>query len=270
MEERKELIKILLKRFLDDLNLSAKPFTQEETIKLMQVLMEYLKGIYNDEPSMPEYNYDGNPFDSETFIEQQLLQPYREKMIPFVKTSLKYYFAKDDHTKMLLFKKLKIAEPVLNEEEYQSYSINLYSVLQHIKQNLYLKPIEAIKVAKEEVQQLLDSEQEVNNHSFKSRSTEYTRSRQVLLYYFVLKLMGMTKLDNSSRKYAQFAHVLFAYPIDNIDNSAVYKLFKKAPYLKKDHKELLKDYDFIKSQFELIGSSEGVTLVQKEIELLKR
>lgn len=268
MEEREKLIGILLKHFLNDLNLSAKPFTQEEIINVIQVLTEYLKGVYNDEPSAPEYNYEGNPFDSEAFIEQNLLQLYREKMIPFVKTSLKYYFAKDDYTKTLLFQKLKIDEPVLNDEEYQSYIINIYSLLQKIKQNLYLRPIEAISIAKEEVQQLLDDEQELNNHGFKSRSTEYTRSRQVLLYYFVLKLMGMTKLDNSSRKYAQFAHVLFAYPIDNIDNSAVYKLLKKAPYLKKGHKELLKDYEFVKSQFELIGSIEGVALVQKEINLI--
>ncbi|MGV2481498.1 UNVERIFIED_CONTAM: hypothetical protein IGO34_32380, partial [Salmonella enterica subsp. enterica serovar Weltevreden] len=66
------------------------------------------------------------------------------------------------------------------------------------------------------------------------------------------------------------AHALFAYPIDNIDNSAIYKLIKKAPYLKQDKRAMLKDLEFVKNQFDIIGSVEGVELVQKEIDSLKR
>lgn len=269
MEEREQLIQTLLKHFYADLKESILPFTHEETINVVQVLTQYLKGVYQDEPAIPEYYYEGNPFDGETFIEEQLLKPYRQKMAPFVKTQLKYYFGKDDYTKSLLFQKLSIQDTVLSDEEYQDYIFRIYTVLQKVKESLYLMPVEKTFIPPIDVP-LLDSAEDPESHGFKSKSTEYTRSRQVLLYYFVLKLMGMTKLDNSSRKYAQFAHVLFAYPIDNIDNSAIYKLLKKAPYLKKDQKELLKDYEFVKNQFELIGSVEGVALVQKEIDLLRR
>lgn len=86
----------------------------------------------------------------------------------------------------------------------------------------------------------------------------------------MLKFLGNSKLDNSARKYAQFAHVLFAWPMDNIDNSGIYKMLKKAPYLKKDDKAMLKDLEFIMKQFELIDSPPGVALVQKEIDFIKR
>lgn len=267
MEERDGLVQTLLKHFLDDLSQSAKPLTQEQTINFVTVLISYLKESVNDENSGQDYD-EAIPFDSDTFIELNLLKPYREKMIPFVKTGLKYYFARDEYNQSILFKKLAINEPLLNEDEYQTFVIRLYQLMQTIKQNIYLRPVETV-LPTSDLQPVHETEQYWSTHGFKSRSTEYSRTRQILLYYFVLKVMGITKLDNSSRKLAQFAHVLFAYPIDNIDNSAIYKLLKKAPYLKEDHQAMLNDLEFVKSQFELIGCAEGVALVQKEIDLMR-
>ncbi|HXB41688.1 MAG TPA: hypothetical protein VNZ49_14200 [Bacteroidia bacterium] len=270
MENREELVRTILNNFLSDLSASAKPLNREETINFIGVLAEYLKGVYNHEPSVPEYNYEGSPFDEEEFIETHLLKPYRQKMVPFVKTSLKYYFSKDEYGKTQLFNKLKIDEPLLNNEEYQEYILRVYTLLQKIKENLYLKPIEETKENPGEAQKLIDNPDELVIQGFKSKSKEYTRSRQILLFYYVLKLMGMTKLDTSTRKYAQFAHVLFAWPTDNVDNAGLYKMLKKAPYLKETDKAMLKDLEFIKNQFELIDSPEGVALVQKEIDSIKR
>lgn len=271
MENREELIRALIKHFLIDFRESIKPLSLDETIDFSGILVEYLKGVYNHEPTMLDYNYEGSPFDEDDFIEAHLLKPYRHKMVPFIKSNLKLYFAKDEFSKTQLLQKLKISVPILNDEEYQDYIIRLFSLLENIKKHLYLKePIELVKDDPIGSQKLIDNEEEMINQGFKSKSTEYTRPRQVLLYYFVLKLMGMTKLDNSARAYSKFAHVLFAWPIDNIDNSSVYKLLKKAPYLKKDDKVMLKDLEFIKEQFKLIESEEGVAMVQKEIDSLKR
>lgn len=265
MEEREELLNTLQNHFLSDFILSIEPLEHEEKIHFMELLSEYLKGIYN--PTILQ-NHDNKPFDSDYFLESNILKPYREKMTAFVRSGLRYYMTNDEFSKTMLFVKLGIKEPVLSNEEQFNFANCLYLILRYTKESLYLKPVEHTGLKEKDILKLIEGK-EPDEHSFKSKSAEYTRSRQVLLYYFVLKLMGMTKLNNSSRKYAQFAHVLFAYPIDNIDNSAVYKLLKKAPYLKKDHKELLKDYEFVKSQFELIGSAEGVALVQKEIVLIK-
>jgi hypothetical protein len=95
MEQIEELLQALTKNFINDLSVSVKPFSQEESITYIGILIDYLKGVFNHEPAMPEYDYDGNPFDEDEFIEKNLLEPFREKMIPFVKTSLKYYFATD-------------------------------------------------------------------------------------------------------------------------------------------------------------------------------
>lgn len=272
MEQREELLQTLIKNFISDLGTSAKPFGQEEAIQFIGILIEYLKGVFNHEPAAPEYNYDGNPFDEDEFIEINLLEPYREKMIPFVKTSLRYYFAKDEFNQSVLFKKLHLSEELLTEEEYQQYILRLYVILRNIKQNLYLRPIENTKENipdTVEAQKLIDNPDELSKQGFKAKSKEYTRIRQMLLFYFMLKLMGMSRLDTSARKYAQFAHFLFYYPTNNIDGSEVYKMLKQAPYLK-EKKALLKDLEFVKQQFELIDSSEGIALVQKEIDLIYR
>lgn len=270
MEQREELINNVLKSFIADLNESGTLLSNDEGILFAGALIEYLRGVYNYAPSIPEYNIEGYEFDEDEFIDENLLKPFRHKMVPFIKTRLKLYFAKDDYNKMLLFQKLNINEPVLDEKEYEEYIIRVYLILRKLKDNLYLKPSAETKDNVAEAQKLLDNPLEMEKQGFKSKSTEYTRPRQVLLYYFVLKLMGMTKMDLSSRKYAKFAHVLFAWPIDSIDNSSVYKLLKKAPYLKKDDKAMLKDLEFVKEQFKLIESEEGVSLVQKEIDSVKR
>jgi hypothetical protein len=269
MEKRTQLIQDLIKKFLVDLNECAKPLTHEETITFMGILIEYLKGVYNFEPSSTEYNYEGNPFDEDEFIEIHLLKPYRHKMVPFIKTSLRYYFAKDEHYKIMLFQKLGLNETTLNDDEYQMYILRIYLILRKIKENLYLKPLETISENSSEAQTLIESPDELIRQGFKSKSKEYTRIRQMLLFYFVLKLMGLSRLDTSARKYAQFAHFLFYYPTDNIDGSEVYKMLKQAPYVK-ENKSLLKELDFVKKQFELIDCEEGIKLVQKEIDLIHR
>jgi hypothetical protein len=269
MEKRESILQILHKSFIADLSESAKPLTQEETINFIGILIEYLKGVYNYEEAMPEYNYDGSPFDEDEFIETHLLKPYREKMVPFIKTSLRYYFAKDEIHQALLFQKLHISDSLVNEEEYQEYILRIYLSLRKIKENLYLRPIQKIDHDQNDVQKLIDNPEEMIRQGFKSKSKEYTRIRQILLFYFMLKLMGMSRLDTSARKYAQFAHFLFYYPNDNIDSSEVYKMLKKAPYLK-GNKPLLKELEFVKHQFELIECEEGVKQVQKEIDSINR
>jgi hypothetical protein len=270
MEKREKLITALLKSFLNDLSASSKPLTQEETLAFIGILVEYLKGVYNHEPSMPEYNYDGSPFDEEEFIENNLLKPYRDKMVPFIKTRLSYYFAKDEYKKTQLFQKLNIEEPLLNKEEYEEYILRIYSVLANIKTNLYLRPIESTSESSAEAKKLLDNPEEMEKQGFKVKNKDYTRSRQILLYYFMLKLIGVTRLDANAINLAEFGHVLFYWPVEITKNNDVYKKLCKAPYIQDSDKENLKDLEYVKRQFENIGHTQGIALVQKEIDSLKR
>jgi len=270
MEKRAELIKSLVDSFLSDLSASAKPLSQEEVINFIGVLTEYLKGVYNHEDAALEYNYEGNPFDEDEFIETYLLKPYRDKMVPFVKTPLRYYFAKDEFKKAQLFQKLQINEAPLNEEEYQEYIIRIFSVLNKIKENLYLRPIEKTNENPAEAQQLIANPDELEKQGFKTKNKDYTRSRQILLYYFVLKLMGVTRSDTESMRHAEFGHVLFYWPVEVIKNNDLYKKLCRAPYIHESQKENLKDLEYVKRQFEKLEHAQGIALVQKEIDSLKR
>ncbi len=270
MKDREKLIKTVLGNFLHDLSMSAKSLDHEETINFINLLMEYLKGVYNHETAAPEFNYEGNPFDEETFIETHFLKPYRQKMASFVKIGLKFYFAKDEYGKTVLFNKLKITEPIFNSDEYQEYILRVYVFLQKIKENLYLKPIEEIKENRSEAKKLLDNPEELLNKGFKSQSKEYTRGRQILLFYFILELIGKSKFANPMPKLAEFGHVLFAWPTDNVTNASVYRMLKDAPYLKENNKAMLIDLEFVKKQFENIEHEAGISLVQKEIDSIKK
>ena len=274
MEKREDLIKTLVKRFISDLSESAKPFPQQEAIKFISVLMEYLKGIYNYEPGIPEYNYDGSPFDEDEFIEINLLEPYRDKMIPFVKTRLRYYFSKDEFNQTLLFQKLQINEALLNEDEYMHYIMQVHLILRNIKQNLYLRPIEAAKENtagnNAEAQNLIDNPDELEKQGFNPKNKEYTRNRQVLMYYFVLKLMGISKMDNHTLRYAEFGHALCYWAVPSIKDSDLYKKLGRAPYIQESTQIKLKDLEYVKRQFENIEHAEGIAMVQKEIDFLKK
>ena len=269
--EREKLKRFLWQNFLKALFESLKPFqTIEDKVNYLETLIEYLKGVYAHEDAAPEFNYEGNPFDSETFIRKNILIKYKEKAKPFVDHKLRYYFEKEDFLKAHLFEVLKINEPVLTEEEFDHYITVVHTALNNFIEKICTQTFEEAKAETEtDVKALPEANEDIIS-GFKSQSKEYTRSRQILLFHFVLQLMNMTRSEGSIRKYAQFGHVLFAWPVDNIDNSGVYKMLKKAPYLKQDNKATLKDLEFIKSQFELVDSPEGMALVQKEINSLKK
>lgn len=262
MLERDNLLEKLLNQFVKDLTLSLKPFTHEEQITFLELILDLLKNLYDKDK-------EGSSFDADRFLGDKMFRVFREKMTAFVNQGLQYYFMPDDFSKTLLFAKLEIKDSILNEQEQFYFAQRIYLVAKYTTEQLYLKPAASINLNKQDITKLIETDLDTDKQPFKSRSPEYTRSRQVLLYYFILKLIGITKLENSSRKLAQFAHALFAYPIDNIDNSAIYKLLKQAPHLRKEKKSMLSDLEFVKHQFELIGLQQGVNLVEKEINGLK-
>src|ERR1700741_940647 len=136
MEIREELIQKILSIFLKDLSESIEPIKSvNEGIDFIEALSDFASGIYNHEPAAPEFNYEGSPFDEDEFIEKRLLQKYRDKMIPFVKTSLRYYFAKDEFNQTQLFQKLQLKEVLFSHEEYEDYILRLFFILKKMKEN---------------------------------------------------------------------------------------------------------------------------------------
>lgn len=102
--DRKKLVSVVIENFFHTLLESLKPFkTVDDRVNFMEMLIEYLKGVYNHEEAILAFNYEGNPFDSELFIRQNILLRYKEKAKPFVDNGLRYYFEKDNHLQNVSF-----------------------------------------------------------------------------------------------------------------------------------------------------------------------
>jgi hypothetical protein len=270
--EREQLIGVVIKRFVHALLESLKPFkTSQNRVEFLETLIAYLNGVYNHEEPILAFNFEGNPFDAELFIRKNILLKYREKAKPFVDTGLRYYFEKDIHLQTYLFERLELKDPIFSGLEYEQYINYIHTILHNLIERICVQPVESGTAENDtDLKALTLSElgNEQPETHFKSKSKEYTRSRQILLFYFVLKLLGKSRSTAKLIELAEFGHVLFAWPTDNASNGAIYRMLKDAPYLKQD-KSLLTDLEFIKKQFERIEHTEGAILVQKEINSIK-
>ncbi len=266
-ELRENLIKALIVSFYKDLSLSLEPFGNDDKIKIIGLLTEYLKGIFNSYPGN-DY-FEAEEFDEDEFVEKNLLGPYRDKMVPFVKTQLTFYFSKDEFNKTRLFDKLKIKEEILNDEEYTDYIVRIFGLLSHIKKNLYLKPTMSSEISEEEVKQITQVSEEAQE--VKNNKLGFSRARQALMIYYALKLMGhdVSPTSSAMTNYARFGHALSCWPYSTIQNSELYKFIRKAPFIKPDN-QLIKDLEFVKEQFLLIDNQNGVRMVQEEIDSIER
>lgn len=261
MESRDTLINTLLKHFLADLKESLTPFKNvDDLIYLAETLKDYLLGIYNTRP--PSDLFDEIYFDEDEFFRNKLLRKFRDKMQPFVTLSVRDYFVKDEHSQRRLLDKLQMEDPVLTDSEYDFYINCVHNFITNWLEKLYLLAPDTFTESTELPTLTEQTEQ-------KSKHPDYSRSRQLLLFYFITQSMGIDRGTTSFRNLAQFAHYLFNYPNSNIDNSEVYKQLKKAPYIK-ENSYLLKDLVFVKNQFEAIGYSAGIDLVVKEINSIKK
>lgn len=267
MEVREELIRKILKGFLKDLSESAKPFNkEEELLYFIQALREYLEGMASIIP--PNDVFEEVYFDGDEFLRKTLLSKFRNKMVPFVKTSLKYYFAKDDYTQGLLFKKLNIQQPPLNYTEYEDYVNRINGCLARWYDQIILNP------GKKKTEDILEVQELTGNSKITSeaklKNPEYTRGRQALLYYYLLKLAGINiRQDSSLAAYSRFGHALSNWPYTSLDNSPLYEFLKKVPYIKRD-RELVVDLEWCRRQFEDINNTEGIAMVQKEIDSINK
>lgn len=268
--EREKLINLVLKNFLKDLFESLKPFQNvEERVEFLEILIEYMTGAYNYEPPIPALGMEGTPFDGEGFIRKNILLKFKQKAKPFVDTGLRYYLEKSDELKQHLFAKVKIEEPVLTEEEFEVYINYVNQLLNNIIEKICTQSFDTAKADTEKEVTAITNDIEGKKGKFKSQSKEYTRSRQIILFHYVLQLIGKSRYDTSLLQLAEFGHVLFAWPTDDANNNGVYRMLKDAPYLKERGPALLKDLEFVKKQFERIEHTEGIALVQKEINGLK-
>lgn len=268
LDDRIQVVEIVYTAFVKDFNESIKPLDHvNDQIYFIETIREYIGRIFSVDENLELW--EDVKFDRGDFIRSKLLNKYRDKMIPFIRTDLINYFNDDEKSKKLLFQKLKINEPVFDDMDFDQFVTFVLekTLIKHLDK-LLLLPINATKEA---TAIGTGSTLIIEENQSKIKNSEFNRKRQALLYYFVLKIMGIQtrKNDVSLAALTRFGHALFNWPYSNIDNAPLYKVIKDLPYLKPD-KLLLIDLEFVKKQFIDIKHVEGITLVQKEIDSINK
>ncbi|MBA2611911.1 MAG: hypothetical protein H0U95_08075 [Bacteroidetes bacterium] len=267
IDDRKQVAAIVYSAFVKDFNESIKPLSDiNDQIYFVETLREYITGIFS--VVAPNEYFETVDFDREEFIRKKLLAKFRDKMVSFVRTNLINYFNDDEYSKTLLFQKLKISEPIFDELDFEHYTNGVYKVLSIYLDKLLLLPPHNANTDKDAKTELPKTLEETEG---KIKNPEFTRKRQALMYYFVLKIMGIQtrKDDVSLAALTRFGHALFNWPYSNIDNAPLYKVIKDLPYIKPD-KLLLADLEFVKRQFADIKHADGIAFVQKEIDSINK
>lgn len=263
---RIKLIHTVFESFVPDLNLSVKPLTEiSELIYFIETLREYIEGVLSECP--PSDVYEGFDFDRSEFVRNKLLKKLRDKTKGLLDTNFLDYLDPEVKVKTRLFEKLKITEPILTEYEFDRY-INIIDkyFIQWLGRALLLPENTKIgdNIKPQEIQQANEEPEG------KIKNPEFTRKRQALLFYFLLKLIGIdARQGGSMAAVTRFGHVLFNWPYTNISNAGLYDIVKDLPYVKAD-KLLLIDLEFVKRQFIDIKHADGINLVQKEIDSINK
>lgn len=266
--DRKEVAQIVLDAFMKDINESIKPLDNvNDQIYFIETIREYIAKIFSYDENLELWQEI--KFDRDEFIRSKLLTKYRDKMVPFVRTNLINYFNDDEYSKTLLFQKLKINEPVFDDMDFDHFVTHVLekTLTNHLNKLLLLPP----NTTKETAPIKPESSEISEETQSKIKNPEFNRKRQALMYYFVLKIMGIQtrKDDVSLAALTRFGHALFNWPYSNTDNAPLYKVIKDLPYVKPD-KLLLVDLEFVKKQFVDIKHAEGISLVQKEIDSINK
>lgn len=259
--ERNHLLVLLIQNFNKKLFESLKPFNNiEEKVEYLETLEILLQNTANSE---------GDPFNTTEFIRKNILLKYKHKAKSFLDLNLRFYFEKEESLRELLFGILKIDEEIFNQEELNEYFTSLGFNLNNVIAKICTQEIEAAKAdTDKEIKSLPETNAGIIN-AYKASNGEYTRIRQALMLHFWFEAIGLDKDHLKRRKLAEFGHAFFLWPIDDIDNSGLYKMLRQAPLIKENDKSMLKDLEFVKAQFQLVNIPAAVELIEKQIKSIK-
>ncbi|HWY11698.1 MAG TPA: hypothetical protein VN026_10255 [Bacteroidia bacterium] len=270
MEKRTDLIEEILKHFFADVKECARPLSNtDDRIYFIKTLMEYIQRLYGNDTNS-EYVHR-EPFDERSFIDERLMARFRDKMIPFVKTSLKRYFQRDEFYQIQLFQKLKINEPILSEDEFEELSLRMFLVLDSISTHLYLHPTTTdIDIKDNEIKELSEFKSEqLEGAGFNLKAKWGGRKQQAILTLYVLNVLGITYKNCNVADMTRFSFALSGLELKGkIGDAHLYALFYQLKHMEFSEKDL-PALEFVKSQFEIIKCDAGVELVEKEIARLR-
>ena len=88
--------------------------------------------------------------------------------------------------------------------------------------------------------------------------------------YYITKGLGIkAQIEIPVTKIAMFYHALLGWEYNDINNTGMYKLLKKAPYIQTNKKLFYQDLLWVKSQIELLGLIPVIEQIDKELKELE-
>lgn len=246
---------------------------------LSKVILNEIEGVlihYNQEQRIELLDHFINLFDelleySETKDFLSSLQKFTNREVELLKkyrSAYKHYEAKNfsglfDFNQILLekgyyteevFNALPPDEKRLNDQDVSSLCNYMDDMLHKILHSTYLEETNPTdSVSKAEV--------------FEENDTDMTEARRLLaIHYLFVSTLGITPRGHTDvSNYARFAHLLLGKKITKLQDSNIYKKYKKLPYFNKGH-QLIKDLQFIKPFFVALELQKAVDMIEKEIE----
>lgn len=229
----------------------------DEQIHFADTILKLLPTIFQDEQNISIWDE----------VEQELYKKYRNKMRYFATSGFIYHFFKKSEYTLKYFKEQLNGVEAYSQEEYDEFFIEVYTMLENIKTFLYISDPQSKGLSK------MDSENEkllLAPGIGGKHKTFDTRPQQVLLMYYIAKGLGLKeKIEIPVTKIAEFYHHLLGWEYSDINNSQIYKLLKKSPYIKTDKKLLYKDLLWVKDQIALLGLISVIELIDKELKKLE-
>lgn len=238
----------------------CQPLSIDEQIHFTDTILTILPLIYQDETNQQIW----------IDIEYELYKKYRNKMRYFATSGFINLFFKSSDQTLFFFKNMNNTDPY-SQEEYDDFFIETFTMLEKIKTHLYIADQDGAGLAKineetEEKEKLLSAPLPEGKHKMFD-----SRPQQVLLMYYISKGLGIKeKIETPVTNIAMFYHGLLGWEYKDINNSQIYKLLKKAPYIKTNKKLLYNDLLWVKDQIKLLGLVSVLELIDKELKELER
>lgn len=259
MEREQLLLKYRYFAFGEYIN-SLQDLNVDEQIHFTDVMIQLCRLYYFSEPDTNE---------TDELIEREILIKYRSKMKYFALNEVWecLNYEGNSYTKFLAKLQSPPETEALNVEEHTEHILNLTYAFHQLKLKLYVADPNGNGLAKKDNSASPFAETPTLTKKFKSYTT---RAQQVLLLHFLsmaleIKVRGVIPVTNL----AKFYNGLFGWEYDDINNSTLYKHFKKDPLNRHNKKELYEQLHWVKDQFLLVGLADIVAIIDKEIKKLE-
>lgn len=219
-------------------------------------LIAHLTALFNE---IQQYYETKDPAQLQQFIDRDmdLLKKYRSAFTPYEE---KRFFDLFDANKVLLYKGYYTTEEfnvlpkevtALKQQEVSAFCNAMGDLLSDLEYNAYKEDNAGTKM----------------DHTEEIEESDSTEMQQVLAIHYLLKAGFNIEArgSNSVSQFTQLAHLLLGKKFTTLQNSNIYKKYKKLPNFE-NPAQLVKDLKHIRRSFEAMDLKNVVDLINRDLQ----